>query len=420
MPRLDTRPATIEVAGSPITAHRQGRRRANLLVVLLSVVLSLLVAEAALHWLRHDYPQFYMLDPLVGWRPRPEVKGWFSGESDTYVAMNREGYRDVDHPLAKAPGTYRIVILGDSMTEGVEVDLEALYWKRLEALLPRCPALAGKPVEALSFAVNGYGTAQEYLTLKRRGLKYRPDLVLLAFFTGNDFTDNDQALGGHRDRPYFTIDNGALVLTHTAGDEPGFAARRRWSDLRQRVFDHSRNLQLISQASSRLRLLLRYGRPTDDLRVEQPGLDSRVFLPPATADWKQAWNVSEALILATAETARNHGAAFAMTTLANPLQDLPDLSSRRRLEQQLGVDTLTYPDHRLSQFAAAHGLVDVPLAEPVASYAAEHHTALHGVDPRRPIGHWNALGHQIAAEYLARGLCAAMAQGRLDAPMAAK
>ncbi|MBV9687343.1 MAG: hypothetical protein JO096_09045 [Alphaproteobacteria bacterium] len=57
----------------------------------------------------------------------------------------------------------------------------------------------------ISFAVNGDSTAHEYLIFRERGSKCRPDLVLLAFFTGNDFTDNVRALRRHRDRQYFVL-----------------------------------------------------------------------------------------------------------------------------------------------------------------------------------------------------------------------
>src|SRR5207253_5928862 len=107
-------------------------------------------------------------------------------EVENYISINREGYRDVDHAVVKPPGTYRIVVLGDSMTEGVEVALDELYWKQLESLLPRCRGFAGRRIEIISLAVNGYGTAQEFLALKERGVKYQPDMMLRALFIGND------------------------------------------------------------------------------------------------------------------------------------------------------------------------------------------------------------------------------------------
>ncbi len=376
------------------------------------MALSLLFAEALLRWVGHPHPQWYKLDPLVGWRPRPGLAGWYSGEVDNYIAINREGYRDGDHPLAKPPGTYRIVLLGNSMSEGVEVAFEDLYWKELEAGLARCPAFAGQRIEVVSFAVNGYGTAQEFLTLRERGLKYRPDLVLLAFFTGNDFTDNLKALGRHRDRPYFALRDGRLELEQTAGMAPDFASRQSFEDFKQRFMDPIRIIQLFGQAQARLRLLFRYGH-ADPSRIDQPGLDSRVFLPPSTPEWKEAWAVTEALIRAIAESARADGAAFAMTTLTNPFQVLPDMAARDRFAEELHLPELAYPDRRLAELAAAGGFPDAVLAPALAAYAAEHHAALHGTDPPQPIGHWNALGHRLAAQELARNLCEFRATGRL-------
>lgn len=387
--------------------------RVNVILILLSLGLSLLLAEALLRWVGHDHPQLYRLDPLVGWRPRPGVTGWYFGEAENYIAINREGYRDVDHPLVKPQGTYRILLLGDSMSEGVEVAFQDLYWKRLESILPQCRSFSGRHIEVISFAVNGYSTAQEYLTLRERGLKYRPDLVLLAFFTGNDFTDNVQALGRHRDRPYFVLRDGRLVLEQTAGMAPDFASRQRLDNLKRRFLDPIRIVQLFREAEVRLRTLRHYGR-ADPNRIDQPGLDSRVFIPPATPDWEQAWAVTEALIDAIAESARANGAGFAMATLTNPFQVLPDAAARDRFAKELGVPDLAYPDRRLAEFAAAHGYADAMLAPALGAYAAEHHAALHGADPRQPIGHWNALGHHLAAEELGRNLCDFMTAGRLS------
>ena len=384
----------------------------NVMLALASISFSLLIAEALLRWTAHDHPLWNKLDPLVGWRPRPGVEGWYSGEVDNFISINQEGYRDIDHPLAKPAGVYRILLLGDSMSEGVEVALQDLYWKRLESILPQCPAFDGRRVEVISLAVNGYGTAQEYLTLRERGAKYQPDLVLLAFFTGNDFTDNVKALGRHRDRPYFVLRDGRLTLVQTAGMSPDFAFRQWLDEAKQRWVDPIRIVQLFRQAQARLRALWRYGR-VDPNRIEQPGLDSRVFAPPSTAEWEEAWSIAEALIGAIAEEAHADGAAFAMTTLANPFQVLPDTAARDRFARELGVSDLAYPDRRLAQFAAARGFPDAVLAPALGVYAAEHHVALHGADPRQPIGHWNALGHRVAAEELSTRLCDFMAAGEL-------
>ena len=63
------------------------------------------------------------------------------------------------------------------------------------ALLTRLTDLLnadGGPVryELIDGSCGGWGTVQEYLYLQEEGPKYQPDLVLLAFFVGNDVANN--------------------------------------------------------------------------------------------------------------------------------------------------------------------------------------------------------------------------------------
>ena len=97
-------------------------------------------------------------------------------------AANRLGYRDRDRPAEKPAGTFRVVVLGDSIAAGWGIGRTADVFP---ALLERRLAAAGgrgEPrVEVLNFAVAGYNTAQEVATLAGRALAFDPDLVLLAY-----------------------------------------------------------------------------------------------------------------------------------------------------------------------------------------------------------------------------------------------
>lgn len=118
-------------------------------------------------------------NPRLVFEPVPGMVVREAGLWEGYAgAANRLGYRDHDHPVEKPPGTYRIVVLGDSIAEGMGVaDTADTFPARLERRL----RAAGRPVEVLNFAVTGYNSAQEVETLAARALAYRPDLVLLAY-----------------------------------------------------------------------------------------------------------------------------------------------------------------------------------------------------------------------------------------------
>ncbi len=120
-------------------------------------------------------------DPRLVYEPVPGLvhKDASSHSFFEYMgASNRLGYRDRDHTLAKPPGTYRIVVLGDSIAAGYRILRTP---DTFPALLERRLREAGLPVEILNFGVTGYNTQQEVETLRSRALAFAPDLVLMAY-----------------------------------------------------------------------------------------------------------------------------------------------------------------------------------------------------------------------------------------------
>src|SRR5262249_55373264 len=101
------------------------------------------------------------------------------------------GRRDLERPVAKSPGTYRVLLLGDSFVEAMQVPIEQTFARRLEAALTRP---GGPRVEVISMGVSGYGTTSQYLWYREHGRAYQPDLVLLSFYPGNDVRNNSPTL----------------------------------------------------------------------------------------------------------------------------------------------------------------------------------------------------------------------------------
>lgn len=127
-------------------------------------------------------------NPVIGYEYRPgyqPIDEPFSWSHEGY-AINSAGFRDYEYAKAKPEGTYRIVVLGDSTTAGNGVqDVDKTYTKVLEKLQNRA-SNTGIHHEVLNLGVGGYHTMQEVETLRVKGLKYKPDLVLLTFCV-NDF-----------------------------------------------------------------------------------------------------------------------------------------------------------------------------------------------------------------------------------------
>ena len=95
------------------------------------------------------------------------------------IVLNSEGVRGSNFTLQKLPTTQRILVLGDSFTFNEALRLEETYPALLAGLLQD---RTGTPVDVLNYGVNGYNTRMEVEFFKARGLKYRPDLVVLQVF----------------------------------------------------------------------------------------------------------------------------------------------------------------------------------------------------------------------------------------------
>ncbi|HEX2165417.1 MAG TPA: SGNH/GDSL hydrolase family protein, partial [Thermoanaerobaculia bacterium] len=152
------------------------------------------------------------------------------------MEVNRYGFRGEEPRLAKPAGTFRVALLGDSQAEALQVDFEDTFGEVLERRLAACPAPlggvppgAGRRVEVLNFGVSGYGTAQALLTLRHAAAPFRPDLALLAVYTGNDVRNNLEELELDPGRPYFRLlPDGSLELDDSFREEPGFRRRASW------------------------------------------------------------------------------------------------------------------------------------------------------------------------------------------------
>ncbi|MBV8199576.1 MAG: SGNH/GDSL hydrolase family protein [Acidobacteria bacterium] len=129
-------------------------------------------------------------NPKIGYEPVPLV---YAGRElsfyDYLGASNSLGFRDREHAVAKPPGVYRIVVLGDSIAAGLHVERnQDIFPPILEQLLDQ----AGRRAEVINLAVSGYNTQQEVEMLREKGLQYHPDLVIVAYtMSSREHVDGD-------------------------------------------------------------------------------------------------------------------------------------------------------------------------------------------------------------------------------------
>src|SRR5271157_5387242 len=118
-------------------------------------------------------------DPNLRFRHKPNGHAFLMGQD---VQINSQGLRDNEYPLAKPPGVYRILLLGDSTTFGWGVSLSDTTAKILERELNAKHVPGYERFEVLNGGVGNYDTIQEVTYYKTRGRYFHPDLVILVYF----------------------------------------------------------------------------------------------------------------------------------------------------------------------------------------------------------------------------------------------
>ena len=361
---------------------------ANIGSMTVGIVVSLLLAEGALNLAGVRYPSFYTVDRERGFALRPGAEGVWSREGRGSVRINQAGFRGPDLPEAPAQGVLRIAVLGDSFTEALQVDEQDTFVQRLQITLAAnrsCGVRRNFPgdVEVLNFGVGAYGTGQELLTWRHLAKRYRPHLVLLAVYPGNDFTDNEPIT--RKDRPVFVLDeNNQLQIKQTFRDTTAF----RWrlsppGRLIDGLMNHSRLLQLANEAKNRFA-----SRPSSPISVP----------PVASRASDRAWQLTDRLIDTMASEVLASGALFAVISTSAPEQVWPNVQDRP-------VEPFSR-EKRLAGLLAQRSIRYLPLGPILQSQADRHSLVLHGFQGQAPgKGHWNATGHRLAAAAMTPWLC---------------
>ncbi len=231
------------MAKTSVNARSQRNKRTlrrvllPLLLVFGSVSVCLVIAEIAVRVLIPQEQVFLAAHPVLGFAHPPGRTGYWMREraSPLVVTINSKGLRDREFDYRKPTGVKRVLMIGDSMTEAFQVELEQTSSKILEMLLNR---YSDVPVQVLNFGVSGYGTSQQLLFYQMEGVKYDPDIVVVNFFIGNDLDENVYRKGAFQ-RPSYTLDGGELVF------HPTTAQNRLLVLLRDQVLVHSALVKLI-------------------------------------------------------------------------------------------------------------------------------------------------------------------------------
>lgn len=357
--------------------------------------------------------RFHTADRDLGWKLKPGVSGEWKGEGASFVRVNSDGLRDREHTKTKPPNTLRVAVLGDSFTEAIHVPVEQTFWSKLERKLANCDAVKGrKKVEVINFGIQGYGTAQELMMLRKKVWDYNPDIVVLAFFIGNDVINNSPQLEYDHYRPFFAYDaSGKLVPDMSFRNLPPIDRNKKAvsfvDGMPSFLVNNSRILQVIKKVD--------LDRKKRQLSDDFTALNAKNFNPPQDAAWQDAWRVTEGMIVTMRNEVVQKKADFLLVAIGTPMQVDRDPAKRQKFMQEYNIQDLYYPDRRLEKLGAREGFRVLNLAEQFKGYTEKYQVCAHGFDNSVPCGgHWNELGHRLGSITINRNLCEKLKQSQVQ------
>jgi len=295
---------------------------ANILLSIFTIFLLILILEVSLRPFvikdKNTKTTIFIRDNALGWRLRPDFEDIWGGVK---VKINGKGLRGPELDYDKPADVFRILYLGDSITFGyVLKSYEQTFPYLIEDILEDRFV---REIETINAGVGGYSPWQEYIYLSREGIKYNPDLVVVAFVL-NDVTEK-------------------FGLVRFGGTGEGFQLSKT-SIAFDRLSSKSNIMYLAKKISARIR----FGSDIQKGAIERETLDveSLVYYPDRP-EIKRAWKI----------TLENLGRIFDFCKN----RDIPIILVVFPFTFQFDeVNTLSTPQTILNQYAVGH---EIPMID---------------------------------------------------------
>ncbi|MBI2564742.1 SGNH/GDSL hydrolase family protein [Candidatus Woesearchaeota archaeon] len=340
----------------------------NALVFLITLITCLAIIEVSIRTFLPQDTNVYMYDSDFVFKFQPKATIHMrSPEYNVKTTFNTHGFRDKHSCYDKAKNSFRILLLGDSFTSGLEVDFEKIWGQLLEQQLKSQKF----PVDVVNTGVNGWSTEQQSLFLKRDGIKYNPDLVILAYYIGNDQTDNIL-------RNLFLFDGENLTL-----NQKKEFTQSRLRSVYYFLSSYSHTFNFFWGIYSKIKAKFTNNKPVKSLDPEY--FINTYLSTPETEESKYAWSKTKALLKEIKQFLDNKNIPLLLVAIPDPLQ-----------EKELNINlNRTLPQKNLEKITQE---LDINYLDLLPHYENETNTHF------KTDFHWNEKGHQIATEAIMKKL----------------
>jgi hypothetical protein len=379
----------------------------NALTVLTSVGISLLVAEILLRGiLGPQFEPIYQLDDRVLFRLVPSAERFtvlppIHGSAVIRYKINSQGFRG---PELARPGEFatRVLVYGDSFIQGDFSRTEDTFTEQLKGRLTRN---TGKSVEVVNAGVEGYGPDQELRRMEQELPALRPDLVIVALYTGNDFEDllrnklyRLSSDGSLQDNNSMVLDAALVTAMKRRRSEPILRKIMRAARIRliaTQLVSHSREARLarwdfyVTKGIEEYREYVIEG--DNAVHTWDDPYNADVSVAPTSESARYKIALMEQIMRRMGDTAAKNNAALVFLVI-------PSLIDAADKHEWAEVDLVKYPAYRrstltdiLEQICQRNGFRVVNLFGPFWERRADD---LYLTED----GHWNPRGQAYAAE----------------------
>lgn len=318
----------------------------------------------------------------VGYHPGRPSRGFF---------LNSRGLRTPEYETKKAPGTYRVVALGDSFTftsAGVPWDhhYPVAFSRGLSEAWKR-------PVELVNLAAPAVGPSFYLRMWQVEGIHLQADLVLMGIYVGNDFKSH----GVKKRRKAEPVSAKLVRLSYLA----------RWIRNIDRLRSAIAFQPAVGATSGR------WGTPDPQWKEQydplEPTFTHEEFLRSGTfrallcridetERFEYLWERLQPTLESLHASIRASGARLLVLIIPSQYQVDPTILSEIAESEGLGIDAydLDRPQRTLAAFFNSAGIEFVDVLQ-----ASREHPS----DPKKPLykagnSHWSIYGADLATEHL--------------------
>lgn len=378
----------------------------NLLLLIMTLVVITVCLEIGARLFTNIQPGVKQRDAKIGYRYRRSFStNIYDEESgrEIYMRFNSLGFRGPDFGLEKPANVTRVAFLGDSMIAALQVDEEDTMVQLLQTM--GSAAEPDREWEVMNFGVSGSSPAQAITIWREEVKRFRPDIVLLGYFVGNDLADNCRCLTAGSDRIYFDIDSDG-VYRQQPNSETGVAIS---------VFLNENSSFYLWQKKAFRALKTRLRGTTSDGKMKPYFREEEwIYSSKENDSVARAWNLTNEAITTLRDDVTRQGAKFAVIMIPQGYQIYDDaFAAMTAVAPAPAADfDQDYPDQRLGSLCAAAGIPFLSMLDQFRAAAPAR--SVHVEDERLflsdGLGHFNEKGNLIAAQTVHEFLMQLIAQ----------